>query len=55
MLEVASLIAQSAALRQETRGVHYRTDYPERDDAHWRMHIDWLSQRNAPTLAAVTG
>ena len=53
MLEVASLIAQSAALRQETRGVHYRTDYPKTDDAHWRKHIDWSSTTPAPTLSPV--
>jgi L-aspartate oxidase len=53
MLEVATLTARSAALRTETRGVHYRTDFPNLDDAHWKMHIDWQAQRNAPTLAAV--
>jgi L-aspartate oxidase len=53
MLEVATLVTRSAALRTETRGVHFRTDFPQIDDAHWRVHIDWQSQRNAPTLAAV--
>ncbi len=27
-----------AALRQETRGGHLRSDFPERDDDHWRGH-----------------
>jgi L-aspartate oxidase len=53
MLEVAALITQSADLRTETRGVHYRTDFPARDDAHWKVHIDWQTQRNAPTLSPV--
>jgi L-aspartate oxidase len=53
MLEVASLVARSAALRTETRGVHFRTDYPNLDDARWRVHIDWQSDRNAPTLATI--
>jgi len=52
MLQVATLIARSAALRTETRGVHFRTDFPDTDDAHWRLHIDWQCQRNAPALAA---
>ncbi len=53
MLEVASLIARSANLRTETRGVHYRTDYPLIDDAHWKVHVDWVAQRNAPLLTPV--
>ena len=32
-------IAEAALLRQESRGGHYRLDYPERDDEHWRRHI----------------
>lgn len=54
MLEVATLVSRSAALRTETRGVHYRTDFPATDDVHWRCHIDWQSHRNAPTLTAVS-
>jgi L-aspartate oxidase len=53
MLEVATLVTRAAGLRTETRGVHYRTDYPATDDVNWRLHIDWQAQRNAPTLAAV--
>ena len=53
MLEVATLIARSASLRTETRGVHYRTDFPALDDETWKVHIDWQSQRNAPTLTGV--
>ncbi len=54
MLQVASLVTRSAALRTESRGVHYRTDFPATDDQHWRVHIDWQSHRPAPTLAPVT-
>ena len=35
MLVLARLIAQSAALRDESRGAHYKPDFPERDDEHW--------------------
>ncbi len=40
MLTVALAVATSAATRCESRGVHYRVDFPERDDQRWRCHID---------------
>ena len=35
MLQLARVIAQGAALRNESRGAHYKPDFPERDDANW--------------------
>jgi succinate dehydrogenase / fumarate reductase flavoprotein subunit len=29
------VIAQGAAMRNESRGAHYKPDYPDRDDANW--------------------
>lgn len=37
LLDVAYLILNSAALRTESRGGHYRSDYPE-TDPHWQVH-----------------
>jgi L-aspartate oxidase len=37
-LNVATLIARSALWREESRGAHFRTDFPERDDKQWRVH-----------------
>lgn len=33
---VADLIVQCAMMRKESRGLHYTTDYPDRDDEHWK-------------------
>jgi L-aspartate oxidase len=35
---VATIIARSALWREESRGAHFRHDFPERDDARWRVH-----------------
>jgi L-aspartate oxidase len=35
---VAAIIARSALWREESRGGHYRLDFPRRDDARWRVH-----------------
>ena len=39
ILTLATQITKCALLREETRGVHVRDDYPERDDRHWQRHI----------------
>jgi L-aspartate oxidase len=35
IIKVASLIVESALKRRESRGLHYTTDYPEKDDRHY--------------------
>jgi len=39
MLTVARVVIAAAIEREETRGVHFRTDFPETDDAHWKRRI----------------
>ncbi|CAM3099537.1 L-aspartate oxidase [Paenibacillus sediminis] len=39
MLICSVIMAKSALKRQESRGAHYRDDFPHRDDASWRKHI----------------
>jgi succinate dehydrogenase/fumarate reductase flavoprotein subunit len=38
LLDVAETIVASALARQESRGAHYRSDYPVRDDERWLTH-----------------
>jgi succinate dehydrogenase / fumarate reductase flavoprotein subunit len=35
MLQLARVIAQGAGMRDESRGAHYKPDFPERDDKNW--------------------
>lgn len=37
-LTVATLVARAALWREESRGAHFRTDFPARDDERWRLH-----------------
>ncbi|MHC4463478.1 MAG: L-aspartate oxidase [Planctomycetota bacterium] len=40
MLTVCLLMAQSAQMRQESRGVHFRRDFPDTNDEHFKKHIE---------------
>jgi L-aspartate oxidase len=40
LLTLAAALVRSAALRQETRGSHWREDFPDRDDHRWFGHVD---------------
>ncbi len=39
MLTLGTQVAKCALLRQESRGVHVRDDFPALDDAQWRRHL----------------
>ncbi|MDX6255163.1 MAG: L-aspartate oxidase [Frankiales bacterium] len=48
---VAAALVAGALARQETRGSHWREDFPQRDDEHWLGHLDvTLDKGNGLTL-----
>ncbi|HEX5708356.1 MAG TPA: L-aspartate oxidase [Pyrinomonadaceae bacterium] len=51
-LTTAALVARAALWREESRGAHYRVDFPERDDARWRVHS--IIQREAGITSSET-
>jgi fumarate reductase flavoprotein subunit len=53
MLKVALTIACGALARTESRGAHYREDFPRRDDAQWlrRTLARWNEGAELPTLS----
>jgi fumarate reductase flavoprotein subunit len=54
MLKLALTVAHGAQVRTESRGAHYRHDFPRRDDAQWlkRTLATWKDEYDTlPTLA----
>jgi L-aspartate oxidase len=39
LVTVARLSARAALRREESRGAHFRADFPDRDDIHWKVHV----------------
>ena len=51
LVELAETIVSGALAREESRGAHYRSDFPARDDANWLKHT---LARRTPEGASLT-
>ncbi|QYJ03742.1 L-aspartate oxidase [Nocardioides panacisoli] len=40
LVMLSTAMAEAASLREETRGSHWREDFPQRDDDRWAGHFD---------------
>ncbi len=49
-LVVCEAILRSASMRQESRGAHYRSDFPDRDDRNWKVNIYCRKSRRKMVL-----
>jgi len=56
LVTVARLLAHAALRREESRGAHFRADFPERDDRRWRVHVvETKGARDATDATDITG
>jgi L-aspartate oxidase len=39
LVTAARLVAHAALRREESRGAHFRLDFPARDDERWKVHV----------------
>jgi succinate dehydrogenase / fumarate reductase flavoprotein subunit len=51
LVELAETVVASALAREESRGAHYRSDFPRRDDTHWRKHTRCHYAPDGPQLS----
>ena len=50
LLTVSTTLTHAARMREETRGSHWREDFPARDDERFAGHVDVVLRDGAPLL-----
>jgi succinate dehydrogenase / fumarate reductase flavoprotein subunit len=51
LVEIAETIVAGALAREESRGAHYRSDFPTRDDGRWLQHTLATRTPDGPQLS----
>jgi succinate dehydrogenase / fumarate reductase flavoprotein subunit len=51
MLDLAEVITLGGLNREETRGSHFRTDFPKRNDREWLKHTVVTCEDNRPRIS----
>jgi succinate dehydrogenase / fumarate reductase flavoprotein subunit len=52
LVELGEVVVTSALHRQESRGAHFRSDFPKRDDVNWLKHTLCCSTAEGPRLSS---
>lgn len=50
IISLAEVIAAGASVRKESRGAHFRPDFPDRDDENWMKHTLAYKSEEGPRL-----